>query len=345
MKPHALVARLDSAGDVLLQGPAIRAVAAGSRQVTMLCGPNGADAARLLPGVDDVVVHRAEWIDPQPPPVSRENALGLVETIAGRGVDAGVILGSFHQSPLPLALLLRLAGVRRLGAVCTDYPGSLLDVRHLVDEDVHEVERGLSLAAVMGFPLPPRDDARLRINRPASLERALARLRPYVVVHPGASAPARAWSPVHHARLVKLLVVRGWRVFVTGSGEQVELCAQVAGPPQPAVHDLGGGTNLAELAEVLAGAAVVVTGNTGPAHLAAAVGTPVVSLFAPVVPASRWRPWRVPHALLGRQDAACAASRARICPVPGHPCLDSVEPEEVLSAVEDLNATSQGIAS
>jgi ADP-heptose:LPS heptosyltransferase len=134
-------------------------------------------------------------------------------------------------------------------------------------------------------------------------------------------------------------------VVVTGSRQQVRLCARVAGPPRPAVRDLGGRTSLAELAEVLAGAAVAVTGNTGPAHLAAAVGTPVVSLFAPVVPASRWRPWKVPHALLGRQDAPCAGSRARTCPVPGHPCLDSVEPEEVLSAVEDLDAASQGVAS
>ena len=59
------------------------------------------------------------------------------------------------------------------------------------------------------------------------------------------------------------------------------------------------------LAEVLAGADAVVVGNTGPAHLAAAVGTPVVSLFAPVVPAARWRPWGVPQVLLGNQEAPC----------------------------------------
>ena len=64
---------------------------------------------------------------------------------------------------------------------------------------------------------------------------------------------------------------------------------------------------------------VVVVGNTGPAHLAAAVGTPVVSLFAPVVPAERWRPWSVPHVLLGDQSAGCALSRARTCPVAGSP--------------------------
>jgi heptosyltransferase III len=88
---------------------------------------------------------------------------------------------------------------------------------------------------------------------------------------------------------------------------------------------------------VLAGAEAVVVGNTGPAHLAAAVGTPVVSLFAPVVPAVRWRPWKVPHLLLGDQAAACAGSRARICPVPGHPCLDGgVQVDEVVAAVDRL---------
>jgi ADP-heptose:LPS heptosyltransferase len=87
----------------------------------------------------------------------------------------------------------------------------------------------------------------------------------------------------------------------------------------------------------------VVVGNTGPAHLAAAVGTPVVSLFAPVVPAVRWRPWKVPHLLLGRQDAPCAGSRARTCPVPGHPCLDEVTVEEVVAAVERLTPDQRAV--
>ncbi|HVE29404.1 MAG TPA: glycosyltransferase family 9 protein, partial [Mycobacteriales bacterium] len=95
-------------------------------------------------------------------------------------------------------------------------------------------------------------------------------------------------------------------------------------------------TSLAELAAVLAGAYAVVVANTGPAHLAAAVGTPVVSLFAPVVPAARWAPYGVAGVLLGDQDAACRDSRATVCPVPGHPCLDSVTPEDVVAAVDKL---------
>ncbi|WP_139123202.1 glycosyltransferase family 9 protein, partial [Cellulosimicrobium cellulans] len=104
--------------------------------------------------------------------------------------------------------------------------------------------------------------------------------------------------------------------------------------------DLSGRTDLAGLAAVLAGAACVVVGNTGPAHLAAAVGTPVVSLFAPVVPADRWAPWGVPTVVLGDQDAPCRGTRARECPVPGHPCLTGIGPHEVADAVERLAPAS-----
>lgn len=333
MRPHVLVVRLDSAGDVLLTGPAVRAVAAGAGRVTYLCGPRGRAAAGLLPGVDDVVVYRAPWIDPEPEPVAAGEVLGLVADLAGRGVDQAVVLTSWHQSALPTALVLRMAGVGTMAAISEDYPGSLLDVRHRVDDDLHEVERALSVVATLGYRLAAGDDGRLRVEVPAS---RLSLRTPYVVVHPGASVPARAWSPEANAALVDALVAAGRRVVVTGGPDERALTARVAGPPRSEVADLGGACDLAGLASVLAGADAVVVGNTGPAHLAAAVGTPVVSLFAPTVPAARWRPWGVPSVVLGDQDIACAGCRARACPVPGHPCLSAVGVAEVVEAVDDL---------
>jgi len=105
-----------------------------------------------------------------------------------------------------------------------------------------------------------------------------------------------------------------------------------------AARSLAGETSLAELAEVIAAADAIIVGNTGPAHLAAAVGTPVVSLFAPTVPPERWRPWRVPHVLLGDLDIACAGCRARACPVPGHPCLTRISERAVVDALAQLTA-------
>jgi ADP-heptose:LPS heptosyltransferase len=352
-RPHVLVARQDSAGDVLLAGPAVRAVAAGAGRVTLLCGPRGREAAALLPGVDQVLVRHAAWIDAEPRPVTRPGVEALVDELAGLAVDQALVLTSFHQSPLPLALLLRMAGVATIAAISVDYPGSLLDVRHRVDDDLHEAERALSLAATLGYRLPEGDDGRLAVRRhgtavpPPGVDGG-----PYVVVHPGASVPARAWAPGRHAALVDALVEGGRRVVVTGGEDERALTAQVAGTPRTvgldgptrarAVTDLGGQVDLAGLVEVLAGAEAAVVGNTGPAHLAAAVGTPVVSLFSPVVPAARWRPWKVAHVLLGDQHAACAGTRARACPVPGHPCLDDVTVAEVLAALDRLAPAPAG---
>jgi ADP-heptose:LPS heptosyltransferase len=334
VKLHVLVARLDNAGDVLLAGPAIRAVAATSRRVTMLCGPRGEAAAHLLPGVDDAVVYDAPWVAFEPEPLKAERTLGLVDELAALELDRAIIFTSFHQSPLPLALLLRLAGVPFVAATSVDYPGSLLDVRHRVSDDVHEVERSLDLVKAVGYELPTGDDGRLAVKRTGERPPQLGD-EPYVVVHPGVSVPARAWAPEKNASLVEALVAEGWRVVVTGGSGEKELTARVAGAPRPGVLDLGGETDLAGLAEVIAGADAIVVGNTGPAHLAAAVGTPVVSLFAPTVPAVRWRPWRVPHVLLFR-EVPCAGCRARVCPVEGHPCLGGVSVEEVVAAVGRL---------
>lgn len=333
---HVLVARLDNEGDVLLAGPAIRAFAAAAERVTLLCGPRGLQAATLLPGVDDVLVHRAEWIDPEPRPFETAPTRRLLLEVARRAPDEAAILTSFHQSPLPLALLLRLAGVPRIGAASEDYPGALLDVRHRVAGDVHEVERSLGLARAMGRELPADDDGALRVATAPAPPPFRA---PYVVVHPGASVPARAWAPARHAELVGALAAAGWRVAVTGGPQERALTARVAAGGGAAasgrVRDLGGATDFGALAAVIAGAQAIIVGNTGPAHVAAAVGTPVVSLYAPTVPAVRWRPWRVPHALLSA-PVPCAGCRARRCPIPGHPCIDELPLATVLEAVERL---------
>jgi ADP-heptose:LPS heptosyltransferase len=338
-----LVARTDSDGDVLLAGPAVRAVAAQAA-VTMLVSPAGEQAARLLPGVDEVVVFRAPWSGYRPPPVDAAAADDLVDRVRAGAFDAAVVLTSWHQSPLPAALLLRLAGVPFIAAASEDYPGSLLDLRFRADRSapgqVHEVEAMLALVRAAGFEPDPAepDPLRLAVRHPLPpLPSALSGpAGPFVVVHPGASVPARAPAPADAAGIVAELVARGRRVVVTGSPGERELTAAVAAG---AALDLGGRTDLPTLAAVLEAADCVVVGNTGPAHLAAAVGTPVVSLFAPVVPLERWRPWGVPARVLGDQQAACRGSGARECPVPGHPCL-SLSPAVVADAVDELAAHS-----
>ncbi|MGY1834671.1 glycosyltransferase family 9 protein [Blastococcus sp. SYSU DS0510] len=341
-----LVARLDNAGDVLLQGPLVRAVAHGADRVVFLAGPSGAAAAELLPGVDEVWTWACPWILGDAPPVDADDLAALTDRVRALAPDEAVISTSFHQSPLPLALVLRTAGVPRISAISVDYPGALLDVRHRVEDDLPEPERALSLARAAGFELPAGDDGRLAVRRPlppvahpSAVEPRGHDLSPgYIVLHPGASVPARAWPARRCAEAVEALADAGHRVLVTGGPAERALTASVAGDRGV---DLGGETSLAQMAALLDGADAVVVGNTGPAHLAAAVGTPVVSLFAPVVPAVRWAPYGVPSVLLGDQSAPCAGTRARECPVPGHPCLTEVTASDVVAAVEKLRAVQQ----
>lgn len=327
-----LVVRSDSAGDVLVTGPAIRAVAARADRVVLLCGPRGRAAAELLPGVDEIVEWRLPWIDPQPGPVDPADMAGLTERLRATGASEAVVFTSFHQSALPLALLLRAAGTARITAISEDYPGSLLDVRHRgVPDGLPEPERARSVAAAAGFALPPGDDGGLRIT--GAIRRGPG---DYVVVHPGASCGARSGPPETLRRAVAELTAAGHRVLVTaGPGEQL-LAASMGG-------ETVGRTTMAELAAILAGAACLVVGNTGPAHLAAAVGTPVVSLYAPTVPYGQWGPYRVPTVRLGDAAAACRDTRATTCPVDGHPCLSTIEPAEVVAAVARLAIAAENV--
>jgi ADP-heptose:LPS heptosyltransferase len=286
----------------------------------------------------------------------------LIDEVRRRRIDEAVIFTSYHQSALPLALLLRLAGVARIAAVSDDYPGALLDVRHRVPPGVPEPERALSLAAAAGYPLPADDLGGLRVTvPPQSLRRPAGsprnpgppnpgppnpgppnpgpQRRGAVVVHPGASVPARACPPELCAQIVRALAEAGHQVMVTGGAGDGALTAQVAGD---VAEDLGGRTSMAGLAELLAGADALVSGNTGPAHLAAAVGTPVVSLFAPTVPFGQWGPYRVPAVRLGDALAGCRDTRATRCPIGGHPCLSDVDPEAVVAAVELLKRSRDG---
>jgi ADP-heptose:LPS heptosyltransferase len=269
-----LVARLDSMGDVLLAGPAVRAIAAGGAEVTMLVSSRGVAAAELLPGVERTIVFDAPWVLAEQLAVRRWGILAATLRMAAGQFDDALIVTSHHQSP------------------------------HLAVRD--EL---------------PEVDSRVRDQ-------------PYLVLHPGTDAGAQRWPPQLARATVRLLTRRGWRVAVTGGPEERALTRYVSG--SKGVVDLGGRTDLAALAAVLRSAQAVVVGNTGPAHLAAAVGTPVVALFAPTVPVHRWEPHGVAHVILGDQGAPCAGTRVRECVVPGHPCLASVAPEQVCAAVESL---------
>src|SRR5215207_7317590 len=102
---RVLIARLDGTGDVLLAGGAVRAVAAAARSVTMLVNAGEAAAARMLPGVDEVIEFEAGWLGLDAIPVRRPAVKTLLRRVGRGRFDLGLVLTSVSQSPLPLALL------------------------------------------------------------------------------------------------------------------------------------------------------------------------------------------------------------------------------------------------
>ncbi|MFH8606927.1 glycosyltransferase family 9 protein [Streptomyces sp. NPDC018029] len=320
----ALVVCLDGMSGVLLAGPAVRAVATRADHVAMLCGPRGAPAAGLLPHVDDILVWEAPWEGDRPPSVDEADVEGLLARMRDAAYDVALVVTSFEQSPLPIALLLRMAQVPRIGADSADHAGSLIDVHHRRLPGRHDAEAALDTAAALGFSPRTGDDGRLRVL-PAPDTTGLTGNGPYVVLHPGTAAPAHAWDAGRAAETVALLADAGHRVVVTGGPEETALTRRVSGDT---AVDLGGRTDLRTLAGVLRAADVVIAGDTGPAHLAAATGTPVVSVGPQDVPAERRSPYGVPAVLLGDQDDPGADT--------GRPGTTAAPPDDVVRAVRKL---------
>jgi len=180
--------------------------------------------------------------------------------------------------------------------------------------------------------------------RPSDVAAGHARLRragvdpdrPWILLHPGASAASRRWPPALWARLLRLLAsAPGLPLVLTGDGAETALVDGIrlaAGVP---AVSLAGQLGLGELGAVLGMAAVAVTNNTGPAHIAAAVGTPLVDLYALTNP--QHTPWAVPNRVLF-QDVPCRFCYKSSCPAGHHACLAGVAPERVAAAVLELLA-------
>jgi ADP-heptose:LPS heptosyltransferase len=163
----------------------------------------------------------------------------------------------------------------------------------------------------------------------------IVRDRPLVVVHPGCSMPARAYPWEMYAQLADQLIEDlGCRVLMTGAPEEVGLVERIRGAMRRTCLSAAGSVSFREFAALLALADLVVTNNTGPAHMAAALKTPVVDLFALTNPPEQWGPWRVPHRML-YQEVPCRLCYSRVCPL-DHQCLRGVDPSRVAAAAREL---------
>ena len=359
---RVLAIRLDNLGDVLVTTPALHAIKTSlpAATLTLLTSPVGAQVARLNPDLDDVIVYQAPWMDPwHKLPQDSQREQQVIATIRERRFDGAIIFTSFRQSPLPAAYLCYLADIPLRVAASIDGPGSLLTTRHKhLERMMHEVERGLDLVAAIGITT---EDLDLVLHVPADARTGIDDLlasyhidkpddrmkcrgdpcgRPaLIVVHPGCSMPARTYPWEMYVEVVDLLVEQlGATVFLTGAEDEQELVERILSHVQEgnrrAVHSLAGVLSFPALCALIEAADLVITNNTGPMHISAAVKTPVVALFALTNPPEQWGPWHVPHRLLN-VDVPCRICYSRVCPYQ-HECLRLVSPSMVVDAASGL---------
>jgi ADP-heptose:LPS heptosyltransferase len=350
-----LAVRLDNLGDVLVTTPAIHALKTGlpTAEITLLASPVGAQVGRLNPDLTGVIVHEAPWVDPwQRLPHDSGRERRTMEAIRSQAFDAAVIFTSFRQSSLPAAYLCYLADIPLRLASSIDGPGSLLTTRHHhAGRLMHEVERGLDLVGAVGFEpaeldlvLQVPDAAAQCVDRWISTtvnRRPLGPIGPLVVVHPGCSMPARTSPPEQFAEIVTHLIDEmNATVVLTGSAEERALVEMVMSMVPAELHQAvlptAGVWSFDQLCALIQSADLAVTNNTGPMHIAAAVKTPVIVLFALTNPPEQWGPWRVPHRLLYR-EVPCRLCYSRTCPH-NQECVRLVSVEEVLDAASPLLA-------
>jgi lipopolysaccharide heptosyltransferase II len=342
---NILCIRLDQLGDVLMTTPALRALreAKPTRRLTLLTSPAATPVVRLVPDIDDALVFDAPWMKATAPRLDSRRDREMIERLRRRAFDAAVIFTVYSQNPLPAALLCYLADIPLRLAHCHENPYQLL-TDWIPDPDPrdgirHEVRRQLELVSTIGARTK---DERLRVRISEAARKRVAALigamalddgRPWLVIHSGASAPSRRYPPELFAEAARQLVVEGCGVLFTGSASERELIDEVQRLMEVPSRSLAGRLDLEELAALIARAPLLIANNTGPVHLAAAVGTPVVDLYALTNP--QHTPWMVPSRVLSH-DVPCKYCYKSICPEGHNDCLRRVPPEAVVAAALEL---------
>jgi ADP-heptose:LPS heptosyltransferase len=311
-----LVLRALGVGDLATGVPALRGLRRAYPQHRLVLAAPAwlAPLARLTGAVDELLPHDGLEPLPEPSTVDWAGPPAVAVNLHGRGPQSHRILGT--------------TGAGRLLAFGNEEAGFPYGPQWIDDE--HEVIRWCRMLAYFGIAADPEDLDLLVPDEPAG---GPATVRGATLVHPGAKSPVRRWPADRFAAVARALADAGHHVLVTGGPDERDLAGAVAaGAGLPPEHVVAGSTGIGELAALVALARLVVSGDTGIAHLATGYRTPSVVLFGPMPP-RRWgpppyRPW---HRAIWHGERVSPGDAPGPDP---DPALLKITVEEVLAAVE-----------
>lgn len=294
-------------GDLIMSVPAIRALKESFPcQITVLTSSMAAGITPFISEIADVIVFDLPWIK-----ADRVNAnetiLTLVRQLEERSFDAVVIFTVFSQSALPAAMIAYMSGIPLRLAYCRENPYELL-TDWVADKEPytfiqHQVRRDLALVNSIGAYA---DNIHLELNIPKTAwkdaQEKLSKTgvntqKPWLIFHAGVSEKKREYPKDLWVEAAKKLInEKGFQVLFTGAVSEKDLCHQLAEKTGESAFSAAGLFNLEEFAALIEKSPVIVSVNTGTIHIAAAVNTPVVVLYAQTNP--QHTPWMVPNAVL-----------------------------------------------
>ncbi len=333
-----LIVRLGALGDIVHALPlaaALRARFADAR-IDWVVDERHREVLELVPVVDRRIVLRTKSAALGPRVVELRRALGR------ESYDIAIDV----QGLLKSAVVARLSGARRILGFTLPHLREraarlFYTETHDPGDTAHVIEKNLTLAASLGADV---SQVRFPLTVPASAatdalrdRRAAAGDPRFVVLDPGAAWPNKRWPPDRFGAVAQWLRrERGLRSVVTwGPGDERLAAAVVDGAAGAA--ELAPTTSIADLIAIVREAGLVVSGDTGPLQLAAAVGTPIVGIYGPT-DAARNGPWSADDVTVSR-FAACDCHYRRRCRV-ARWCLGDISADDVIAAiVRRLEAT------
>ena len=334
-----LLVKPSSLGDVIHAIPTAAALRRRfpAAHLAWLVEEESAGIVRGVPGVDEVIISgRRRWLEALRAGRGVAGAAGQFWALARRLRAARYDLVVDVQGLLKSAIFVAATGARvRLG-LSSGREGSRFACTHVVSAplDEHAVERYLRAAWALGAPDAPRE---FPIAIPPEAVREAEHIigdearPPLAVLHPAARWPTKRWTPEAFAAVGDALADDlGASVVITGGAGDGGAAEAVRSRMRRPALNLAGRTPLLTLAAILHRAAVMVTVDSGPMHLGAALGTPLVALFGPTAP-PRTGPYGAgPYRVLQAGELPCVPCLSRRCRIASERlCMRSLDPGRV----------------
>jgi lipopolysaccharide heptosyltransferase II len=332
-----LIVRTDRIGDVLLSTPVIKALRGTypNAYIAMMVSPYAKDIIDGNPYLDEVIIY-----DKDGKHKSWGRSLKFSLRLKKRRFDLALVLhptNRVHLVSCFAGIPRRVGYDRKLGFLLTD---KIEHTKHLGQK--HELEYNLDLLRHLG--IEPKDKTLyIPIKKESEewtdelfREEAIAKSDKLLAIHPAASCPSKVWPAERFSKVADRLAERyGFKVLIIAGPKDIVSSKVVLENMRHSAVYLGGRTSVSQLASILKRCRLFISNDSGPVHIASAVGTPVISIFGrnqKGLSPKRWGPVGDKDKVL-HKEVGCIECLAHNC-VKSFACLKAIEVEDVVNAAD-----------